>query len=193
MDYKKIIFPAFIVLVLLQLYTPASLIIQQEDIINTGKVFKFKTAPLDPADPFRGRYVRLHFEENEIEITDESKWKSKEPIYISLTTDEAGFAKIDGFSKTAPDQVSDFVKAEVYYIYGKDQKGLRVAYPFDQFYMEESKAYEAELAYRESRRDTSQLTYALVKVKNGGAVLENVLIDGVPIQEVVEQRLKEQN
>ena len=52
--------------------------------------------------------------------------------------------------------------------------------------MEESKAYEAELTYRQSQRDTTKLTYALVSIKNGDAVLKDVLIDGISIKEIVE-------
>jgi hypothetical protein len=51
--------------------------------------------------------------------------------------------------------------------------------------MEESKAYDAELAYRESVIDTTQIAYGLVAVKDGDAVLKDVMIDGVSIGEIV--------
>jgi hypothetical protein len=56
--------------------------------------------------------------------------------------------------------------------------------------MEESKAYEAEMVHIESSRDTSQITYALVYIKEGDAVLKDVLIDDVSIVEIVRENLK---
>ncbi|HMB62545.1 MAG TPA: hypothetical protein VKN36_05700, partial [Eudoraea sp.] len=64
-------------------------------------------------------------------------------------------------------------------------------YPFDRFYMEESKANEAELTYRQSQRDTSKITYALVRIKNGEAVLKDVMIDGISIRELVKTKEEE--
>ena len=62
---------------------------------------------------------------------------------------------------------------------------LTVDFPFDRYYMEESKAIEAERTYRESQLDTNQVAYALVSIKDGESVLKDVLIDGVPIREIV--------
>ena len=53
--------------------------------------------------------------------------------------------------------------------------------------MEESKAYDAELTYTQSSRDTNSVTYALVNIKNGESVLKDVMINGVPIREIVKQ------
>ena len=53
--------------------------------------------------------------------------------------------------------------------------------------MEESKAKPAEDAYRKAQRDTiPNNTYALVYIKEGKAVLENVIINEVPIADYVE-------
>jgi hypothetical protein len=53
--------------------------------------------------------------------------------------------------------------------------------------MEESKAYEAELAYRDARRERKS-AYALVSIKDGDAVLKDVLIEGIPIREIAKER-----
>lgn len=57
--------------------------------------------------------------------------------------------------------------------------------------MEETKAYEAEQAYIQSQQDTTKITYALVKIKNGNAVLKDVIIDGTSIKEIVKANRKE--
>ena len=45
-----------------QLAVPASLIWKRERTLRQGHVWKFRTAPVDPVDAFRGRYVALEFE-----------------------------------------------------------------------------------------------------------------------------------
>jgi hypothetical protein len=54
-------------------------------------------------------------------------------------------------------------------------------------FMKESKAMPAEQAYARSLRDTSQVTYALVHIKAGAAVLKDILIGGIPIREKLER------
>jgi hypothetical protein len=41
--------------------------------------------------------------------------------------------------------------------------------------------------YQEALSDTLQTIYALVRIKEGKAVLEDVMVDGVPIREVVKR------
>lgn len=67
---------------------------------------------------------------------------------------------------------------------------LTIHYPFDRYYMEESKAYDAELTYIQSQQDTSKITYALVSIKNGDAVLKDVMISGTSIKEIVKSNQK---
>jgi len=185
MNSKKIILTAFILVALVQLFVPANMIWNKEATLNTGVDFKFKTAPIDPNDPFRGKYITLTYEESTIVVTDGQQYVNGESIYVSLTTDSAGYARIQSVSKTKPTDNENFVKAKVRTFWGDDSNELMIDYPFDRYYMEESKAYEAELTYRESQRDVNQITYALVSVKNGDAVLKDVLIDGTSISEIV--------
>lgn len=168
---------------LVQLYVPAKMIWDREEIIATGIAYKFKTAPIDPNDPFRGKYVSLSYDENSVVVENKEDWKSREDIYVYLTTDADGFAKIKSVSKEKPTAHQDFLKAKVYSVSGNNK--LTIDYPFDRFYMEESKAYDAELAYRKTQIDSSKTTYALVKIKDGEAVLKDVLIDGISIREIV--------
>ncbi len=195
MNSNKLWLPAFILMVLAQLYVPASMIFDQEDILNTGTDFKFKAAPIDPLDPFRGKYITLRFDETTVEISDEDDWKQGETIYVFLENDTAGFAKIKSVSKDRPANDQSFLQAEVAYLGWSRQgnpKSLTINYPFDRFYMEESKAPDAELVYREAQIDSAQVVYALVSIKDGQSVLKDVLIDDVPIKEVVKQHRLEQ-
>lgn len=60
---RNLLLALLVVLAAAQLAVPASMIVQRETVLTQGRVYKFKTAPVDPVDAFRGRYVALRFEE----------------------------------------------------------------------------------------------------------------------------------
>lgn len=188
MNKKKILLLSFFLVALVQLYVPSKMIWDKEEVLRTGTEHKFRTAPVDPNDPFRGKYITLRFDNNLVNTPSEDNWKIGESIYVSITTDDKGFAKIEDVSKKKPTENQEFIKATVRSVLETNPRRLTIDYPFDRYYMEESKAYEAEQAYRESNRDTLEVTYALVSIKNGNAVLKDVLIDGTSIKEIVKAR-----
>ncbi|MEX0966863.1 MAG: GDYXXLXY domain-containing protein [Bacteroidia bacterium] len=191
MNSKKIIMIVFVMVALVQIYVPAKMIMDRENVLRTGTEYKFRTAPVDPSDPFRGKYITLNFAENTVGVQNEDDWVSGESVYLSLKTDEEGFVKINSVSKEKPDESEDFLKAKVWFVSGDTTNILTVQYPFDRYYMEESKAYPAELAYIDSQQNDSLETYALVRIKNGEAVLKDVLIDGISINEIVKAQQEE--
>ena len=188
----KILLPLFILVALAQLFVPAKMIFDREEILNTGKEFKFKVAPIDPSDPFRGKYISLNFEADRVGIQNTNGWKRGEQIYIILKNDSAGFAEIQSVTKVQPKSVVDFIAVKAGFTSSSyDNKDtLIIEYPFDRYYMKESKAYQAELKYRQSLLDTNTVTYASVYIKNGEAVLKDVLINGVSIKNIVEEEGK---
>lgn len=175
----------FIVVALVQIYVPAKMIFVREVILSEGKEYKFKTAPIDPNDPFRGKYITLRFDEATVKIANEADWMVGETVFAVLATNDQGFAQIQSVTHEKPSDEKNFLKTRVRHVTTNSTHQLTLDYPFDRFYLEESKAVDAELAYRESVLDTGQVAYALVVVKNGEAVLKDVLINGVPLKEVV--------
>ncbi|MEM6841874.1 MAG: GDYXXLXY domain-containing protein [Bacteroidota bacterium] len=183
---KKIILILFILLALIQLYVPAKMILSREEVIASGSEYKFKTAPVDPYDPFRGRYITLNFQEIKVPVADLSDWKEGDDVYAVLGTDEEGFAIFTEALKSPPDADQDYLATQVEYMVENEEKGLLLILPFNRYYMEEFKAPAAEQAYRDAGNSTGREAYALVMIKEGEAVLKDVLIDGVPIREYVE-------
>lgn len=184
---KNIVIPVLITLFIVQLFVPAQMIYEQENTLTYGKAYKFKTRPIDPNDPFRGKYIALNYELDSFET--EEDWSTyKGTVYVYLKTDPAGFAAIKTVSRELLDTSDDYVIAESRYNYGKH---VHFNLPFDRFYMNEAKAYDAELSVRKAQRDTAKTCYGLVHVKNGTAVLANVFIDNVPIQRFVEDNQAE--
>jgi len=178
------LFILFIIVALAQIFVPIQMIVDSEDTITTGTAYKFKTRPIDPTDPFRGKYITLQYEMNHF-ITKDSTYTVGEEIYIYLKNNEAGFAEASQISKTPLEIQTDYVTARVSYYYkGK----VTFQLPFNTFYMEESKAYDAEIAYTQANRNSlPNNVYALVYIKDDQVLLENVFIDEIPIQEYVEK------
>lgn len=184
---KQVLF-FFILVALAQLYVPAKMIFDREDVLETGTEYKFKTAPIDPSDPFRGKYITLNYVNNSINVKDDGSWVDGETVYVTFFADDNGFADIDNISKEKPSNTQNFLKTKSRLIYPNEMDPyvkLVIDYPFDRFYMGEFKANDAEKAYSRSLQDTTRVTYALVVIKNGDAVLKDVLIDGISIEEIV--------
>ncbi len=173
----------FIIVILAQLGIPLKMIYDSEDTLMTGTVYKFKTQPIDPTDPFRGKYITLNFEMNSFDTLD-SSYVYGDKIRVYIENDSNGFAVAKEISKEPLKINADYVMAKVVNNYnGKVVFELA----FNRFYMKETKAYDAERAYLETNRDEIEdNVYALVYVKEGRSVLENVIIAGIPIQEYVE-------
>lgn len=193
MNTKNKVLIVFILVSLVQLFIPAKMIFDREDVLATGKEFKFRTQPIDPNDPFRGKFVSLQFSENSILIQNQIDWLNNETVFVLLTISKDGFAKIKSVSKIKPLETVDFVKAKVDYIQNSDSTWLFIEYPFTRFYMEESKAPMAEIVYNETVLDTNIITYGLVSIKDGVAVLKDVLINETSIQEIVKKRNSSNN
>ena len=73
MKTKLVYITAFVLIVLAQWYVPALMISEHEDVAANGKVLKFKTAPIDPYDAFRGKYIMLNFRDDKGKVTKETK------------------------------------------------------------------------------------------------------------------------
>ena len=87
---------AFAALCLVQAAVPVSMIARYERTLHGGTAFKVRAAPVDPVDPFRGRYVvfRLGFEPVSLETSFAG------PVWVELEEGADGFAKAGKVSKT---------------------------------------------------------------------------------------------
>ncbi|WP_106794945.1 GDYXXLXY domain-containing protein [Aquimarina sp. Aq78] len=180
---KPIYFIVFIVLAVVQIGTPLKMIFDNEDILISGTAYKFKTRPIDPTDPFRGKYITLQFEMNSFKTSD-TTYVYGDEVRVYIENDQEGFAKVVRVSREPLDIDGDYVMAKVTNTYSDE---ILFELPFDRFYMEETKAYDAEKAYREVNRNAQEEdVYAVVYVKDGASVLDDVIIAGLPIQEYVE-------
>ena len=192
--YKNFIFPIFILIALIQLTIPVKSIYDQEQILTHGKEFKFQTVPVDPTDPFRGKYIALNFKENTIGVSTYEKWSKGEKVFVIVEEDKNGFAQVMYASKTVPNNHNHYLSAIVQRVTstkGESNLEIQIQYPFDRYYMEESKAKAAEDLYRKATADQKILTYALVNIKDGKATLKDVMIDGKSIKDLIVKSQKD--
>jgi uncharacterized membrane-anchored protein len=178
----KLAFGLFLSLAIAQLATPLGQIWKYEDVLQTGRLYKFRTAPVDPYDAFRGKYVALNYANTEAMLHKGDTINSYSPAYVTLHQDENGFAKFDELSEYAPPS-GDYLRVECHGSYN-NKAGFRL--PFDTFFMEESQAPRAETAYRLHGNQRGQATnraYVLVRVKGGRGVIEDLYIEDKPIRE----------
>lgn len=176
----------FILVVLAQLFVPLHMIFNQEDIIRTGKEFKFQTVPIDPYDPFRGKYITLFFKEREITVKNATKWIPGETAYATLITNKNGFAKISSISKAKPKNSESYLKMKIGYALNSTK--IAIDFPFNRFYMNENIAPKAEKIYQEFSMKEKNETYALVAVKNGESVIKDLRINEVSIKDLASKK-----
>jgi len=178
------LFSIFVLVAIAQLFIPSQMILGQKKILSDGTPYKFITQPIDPSDPFKGKYIRLDFEISSL-ATNDSTWNRQEDVFVVIENDDYGFARVKEVTRQKPEG-KDFVEAKVSW-YNAYDKELNLSFPFDEFYMNENKAYDAEVAHRDAQRDSiKNNTYALVFIKDGEAVLDNVFINEIPIADFVE-------
>ena len=164
MIYRNYILWFFAAMVLVLFVLPLRTVYQHETILRSGNIYKFSTVPVDPNDPFRGRYVSLGFRsiEDDLPATEVQQIAKSattdQKIFISVAADERGYVKATGLQTSPPTEEGiDYFVAEVDYVLYEqtDSAKMRLRYPFERFFMEEFKAPEAEDRYREALRDTT--------------------------------------
>ena len=186
MKNKKNILLLFALVAIAQLFVPLQMIFNQENIINTGTEFKFQTAPIDPYDAFRGKYITLFFKEREITVKDAKKWVNGETVFATIISAKNGFAKISSISKSKPKNTDSYLKLKIGFALNNDK--IAIDLPFNRFYMNENVALKAEKIYRESSIKKKNKTYALVAIKNGEAVIKDVRINEVSLKDLANKK-----
>jgi len=155
---KRLVLLAF--LCALQLLVPAGMIYNKYDILKNGAMVKFQVRPIDPYDPFRGRYVAVNVP---LDITNYSG------RYGIVLVNENGFGNVV--------KVTDEKPAGELYVKSLSPNYFRM--PIERYYMDEKLAPEAErLPFDEENR-----AFVVARIKNGNVVLQGLYVNDVPIEE----------
>ena len=170
-------------LITVQFAVPLSMIRSRENILRNGELFRFKTRPIDPADPFQGRYVRLGIDGTIKNQTDQSTPLNSRPIvYATIESDTEGFAHFSAWSLEKPEG-GNHLKTRIRYFGNRE---ITIKIPFDRYYMDEAKAPRAERLVWEGTRGTN--CWVEVRVLDGKAAIEEVFVEGLPLRDLAERR-----
>jgi uncharacterized membrane-anchored protein len=192
---KTLSLSILIAVICAQLAVPFSMIHKKERVLQFGEPVRLLTRPIDPADPFQGRYVVLAYRHDYIPYSEDEKpdLKRKEPIYAIIENGEDGFARFTDWSRTEPASGLYLKTRYTYAKYRYNQKtrkrtykGIRIDLPFDRFYMEEAKAPRAEKLARDASRSTN--CWAVVRILNGDAVIEDVFAEGQSLRDLAAEK-----
>lgn len=186
---KKMKIVLFIGMVILQLAVPVSMIQDHQTTLKEGQPFKFKAAPVDPYDPFIGRYLSINIEERQVQVEDTSKYQAGRSVYVTLENDAQGYAKISGLSFDRPTNPSYF-KTKIAYTEDPSVRSGKVylQIPFDRYYMPEAQALVSEKELNTLFKENTNDVYVTVRMNKGNAVMEKVYISGRSIEDYLKEK-----
>ncbi len=171
-------------MVLAQWIIPGSMIYDSQQVLNKGVPLKFKCAPVDPNDPFRGKYITLDFDIRQFTVDSSHHFEQGAEVFATLKNDSGGFAVIADLRQQTPQGNEPFLKLPINYMSNMNKTTeLYFTIPFSRFYMQEYKAPVAETLYQQGVADTSGNTYALVYVYKGNARIRDVFVRDTSVLE----------
>ena len=173
---KKLPVLIFALVALAQLSVPALMAWTRVQTLAHGRVWKFKTAPIDPEDAMRGRYVRLSYDVDR--FTGSEKFQSGDSVYAVLKEGADGFAEVDRITNK---NVGGDNSVKVQAWWWNDRENI--AFPFNQYWVTERDAPAAEKVYAENSRRGQQNAFVTVRVHNGDAALEQLYINNQPLRD----------
>jgi uncharacterized membrane-anchored protein len=174
---KSVRLAIYLFVAMAQIAVPGSMMWARHQTLSQGRLWKFRTAPVDPVDVIRGRYLRLRFAAEEFPRTTPLPYY--QTFYARLKEDAAGFAIIEdvGTERVHGDNV---VQVEGYG--SSDGKG-HVLFPFSELWITEENAQAAERAYTEHSKTAQSDAYVTVRIRDGNAAIEQLFIAGLPLRE----------
>jgi len=178
---------AFVLLTLIQLAVPAKMIWDSEGTLLHGERHLLQLFPIDPNDPFRGKYINLRFE-IENYITDQPcivEGESKQ--YVTLYKGASRFSSVMNISTVRP-KVDSYFNTDLYcYAIDSQNSQYNLELPFKKYFMAESLAEGAERLATESLRDSTSDVYAEVFIHRGQARIKHIYIGEQTIESVISE------
>lgn len=191
MDKIKFRYILFFVMLLAQLYIPAKMVWDSEQVIAEGTEHKFLLRPVDPVDFFRGKYITLSYVESRFTRNQSVDFEDGSKVYCELGIGLDGFTQVL-FLHESQEMVgdADYFEAVVRYTTGNlrqnVEKVVHLEFPFERYYMNEGKAKAAEDLARAKLIEEKNVVYGVVLIKDGSAVLDKVYINDDEISTLID-------
>lgn len=177
---KKIIFIGF---ALILLSIPLYLMITSESVLENGVRHKIRLQAYDPFDPFRGKYLRMNYD-NEVQC--DVTFQKGDGIYITLDQDSLGYSFFAYGSDEAPENSTDYFKTTV----TQQSYGNTVRFRTDnlsKYFINENKAKPAEKVMWDYQRNHPDSIYVAIRVLDGEVRLEDIYVEETPLLEFLDE------
>mgnify|MGYP000200154761 CR=1 FL=1 len=170
----------FIAFALLLIGIPIFLMIKSEDVLENGIRHKLRLRAYDPFDPFRGKYLRLNYDNT---ASCDPGLETGDACYITLKKGEDGFSTFEHMHQEKP-ETEDYFESRVLYAF--DSTGTFKLDNMEKYFINESKAGHAERVVQDFQRKKPDDIYVAIRVMEGEVRLEDVYIQEVPLLEYLE-------
>lgn len=179
----------FSLVMLLYLAYPWYLIHRQERILERGTAFRFELQPVDPVDAFRGRYLALNYRLPSLAPPPDAR--KGQTVFLTIREDPRGYAHFDAVLTEAPAD-RPYVRTTVLSL-SPDRLYFDLPENMDRFYLNEQTAPLAEAALQKLLTlppavNTEVPAYAVVRILDGRARIEQLFFDGLPLREYLERK-----
>jgi hypothetical protein len=178
----------FAVAALAQWLVPLAGVWQHERVIARGVPVRLRCTSPDPYDPLRGRYLMVRPEETRLPKPEGMPEEGAVPVWATLEEGDEGLSWIKSLSLEPVSGPSVIRLVARSLSWNRDAETVVVEWPFDRFYLNERLAPHADTLVAERFREAAKRPVAEVRLLDGRAVLTDVLVDGVPIIELVKRQ-----
>ena len=195
MSIKKGLFFAYAAIIVL---IPAYIAVSSQNVLNNGKLYKFKPMAYDPFDPFRGKFLRVNYERNNIPT--KFDFKEGQTVYVSIGVDKEGFAFFEeafksppkhkaylkstvewaGFDELLQRQIEMAIEDDDFDLSSIDTRSvvnIKIPDNMNKFFINEDDAGRAEKVFFREQANI----YIGVRVLDGEARLEDIYVRDQPI------------
>jgi len=184
MKGKKIFFLIFGLVILL---VPIYVIMNSESILEKGHRHKLHLQGFDPFDPFRGKYLRLSYDDN---VDGDEALKEGDKVYVTFVKDSLGFSQFDFAHKEKPDHddymTTTIVEPRFFWDTGEGNFTIKLD-NLTKYFINENKAKEAEKIVMDYTRERPNDIYVAIRVLDGEARLEDIFVEEIPLLEFLEK------
>ncbi len=162
---KHLLFIILIACFLVQWFVPLKSMVNYLYAKSAGESFLFRVAPLDPYDPFKGRYVLLRMIDLDLDCIN----PGDDAVY-AVVENQGKYAQIVSKSTKKPAS-SNYIKATT--------RHSKLILPFDRYYLNEKIAPRVEDAMNKKEGEF----HIKVHIKDGDAVITGLYIFDIPVEE----------
>ncbi|MEI7421098.1 MAG: hypothetical protein WCK18_03350 [Prolixibacteraceae bacterium] len=187
MNRKTLLLIVFVLVAVAQLLVPKYMISNLAGIARTGKEYKFKVRHQKSDFPsggnsgstLQGRFLWLQFEASRYTKSDTANLNLMRPVYIYLSSDSLGFAKVQTCNQNKPVSGSDWLKTRAYRnIRNSDSSFLVINFPFNNYYIEDKDLKNTEDRLTRKLKDPNSLIYLKIFIRENHFLISDLVIDG---------------